>query len=77
MDNSKKMTRDERMEWALTLMVEEENGRPKCERVWTEGAIGHCHLSYPDRTPDQWCRSCLAYFALRGSFPTLIFSETR
>jgi hypothetical protein len=67
------MDRVQRMEWALKLMCEPDP--LKCE-TFTSG-VGECDRS--GRTPDsiyladRWCHSCLAYFALNGSFPTTIY----
>lgn len=64
------MTREERMEWALRIICDS----GQCETV-TSG-IGGCERNgrqpKAEFSADQWCDSCLAYFALNGAFPQII-----
>lgn len=79
MTNLPKIPLDQRHEWALRLILIESDRVPGdflCE-TFTSG-IGACHKDgrRPDAeyTSERWCHSCLAYFALHGSFPTTIAS---
>lgn len=71
---------EQRHEWALRIILiksDRVRGDFLCES-FTSG-IGSCHRNgrYPDSdySSNRWCHSCLAYFALHGSFPATIASE--